>query len=147
MHGASLWRSSSQIFIAQILFDVSSCWQKNCNRKQEQENKQISQLFIFMLYFQSIVFRHVLCQRAERVQRPKLLLILERDNSERALWCQTVCFIKSTAWPHALNPLQCKLASLRKNTRQLLKFNVVSQYCTVTVLYCQLCLNLYIHAA
>lgn len=113
----------------------------------EQENKQISQLFIFMLYFQSIVFHHVLCQRAERVQRPKLLLILERDNSERALWCQTVCFIKSTAWPHALNPLQCKLASLRKNTRQLLKFNVVSQYCTVTVLYCQLCLNLYIHAA
>lgn len=37
MHGASLWRSSSQIFIAQILFDVSSCccWQKNWNRERK----------------------------------------------------------------------------------------------------------------
>lgn len=104
------------------LVDVSSCcWQKNC--KEKTFAKLVNCMLHSVMWHAApwVVWKCASSpDSGKRIQSPKLLLIWKRDNSERAPWCQTVCFIKSTAWPHALNHLLLSLKSAHHKQASLI---------------------------
>lgn len=119
-------------------------------KKLKQEKWQIIPLFIYtsaVVFFfppftnfsnSGLVVQHavqfvVSPDIRKTIQSTKLLPVWKTDNSVWALWCLTVCFIKSIALPHALDhPLLSQKSANRlgiltlktKLSKQLLNLNV-----------------------